>query len=78
MRWNNDKKHEHPKMQEGSRSRIKDAWKKAMDSAHNKFSRGAEFITRLITSAHGNEWRANRGHNPDMKHHGHRNQDKKK
>ncbi len=71
MRWNDNKKHGHPKWEQANaESRIKSNWRKAVASVHNKISRGAEYIGRIIRSGHGEEWRKSHGHNPEQKHHG--------
>jgi len=37
--------------------RVRQYWRKCVDSMHNNMSRGAENITKLITNAHGDGWR---------------------
>lgn len=39
------------------KSRSKNAWKKLMDSANNKISRGASNINKIISWARGDNWR---------------------
>lgn len=41
-------------------NKLRNYWKKAMRSVHNKLSRGAEAICKVITSAHKDNWRRGR------------------
>ncbi len=36
---------------------LKSAWRDIMHSTHKKISRGAENISRMLKSAHNNQWR---------------------
>lgn len=40
--------------------KLRDYWRKCMDSTHNKLSRGAECICKSMTSAHKDNWRRGR------------------
>ena len=40
-----------------NREKVRDTWKSKFKSVWNKMSRGAQEISRMITSAHGEEWR---------------------
>ena len=42
-----------------SLQRIRQYWKEAAHSRHCKMSRGAEQAMRMITRAHGENWRPN-------------------
>ena len=39
---------------------VKQYWLNLMHSTHNKISCGAAYISRVITSAHGEGWRRNK------------------
>lgn len=40
-----------------NKQEIKEYWRKLMDSTRKKMSVGAQAITKLITRAHGDNWR---------------------
>jgi hypothetical protein len=42
--------------------KIREYWCQRMNSSHKKLSRGAEYIQKIITSAHGDGWRRNNRH----------------
>lgn len=55
-----------------SLNKIKQYWKKCADSMHCNMSRGAENLSKTITSAHGDGWRrrcegSRRAHNNHKK-----------
>jgi hypothetical protein len=54
-----------------TRHDMRDRWKEKSASRMKKMSSGAQQISKLITSAHGDEWRRNdkvqRGHNGGKK-----------
>lgn len=39
------------------RSQVRQYWKKLMDSPKKRMSRGSAHICRIITHAHGDNWR---------------------
>jgi hypothetical protein len=43
----------------GKTSRLRDYWRRLMASREKKLSHGAAEISKLITSAHGDNWRRN-------------------
>lgn len=49
-----------------NKGRIKEYWKKLMESSHKKISQGAAFISRCIPFARKENWRRN-----DKVQHGH-------
>lgn len=40
--------------------KMRNYWRRVMESTHNKISRGAANISKVITSAHGDQWRRNK------------------
>jgi len=68
MRFNDENKHDHSKWEkENSESQVKSSWRKAMRSIHNKISRGAEYLFKMIPYGRNEGWRRNHGHNDDKK-----------
>jgi len=41
-------------------SQLRQHWENLVASSHRKMSRGAEYISKIITSAHRDEWRRGR------------------
>jgi hypothetical protein len=68
MRWNDDKKHDHERWEKpNSVARIKSTVRSVMASVHNKFSRGAEYIAKMMPYPRKENWRKNHGHNSEKK-----------
>lgn len=42
-----------------NRKKMREYWKEMMCSTHCKMTRGAEQLKKIITSAHGDNWRRN-------------------
>lgn len=42
-------------------SQIRQHWQNLVDNAHRNMPRGAEYINKLITVAHKDQWRRNNG-----------------
>jgi len=49
----------HPKAIQ-RKGRVRQYWKKLMDSTHVKMTQGAQFIERIISRSRGDNWRRGR------------------
>lgn len=62
MKYDKDKDHQHPKETKGLHQRVRENWRNVMASVHNKLSRGAEYVSRMIQSAHKDQWYKSQSH----------------